>query len=101
MNLAKKQIAGCLLIAVWAVASCNAQELVPRRWSHLPIGVNFAGVGYVYTDADIAFDPVLKIEDAVMNVDTFPAKYIRTFEFAGKPARFDWILAYLNARWNG
>ena len=101
MYLAGKQIAGCLLIAVCAVTSSNSQELVPRRWSHLPLGVNFAGGGYIYTDADIAFDPVLRIEDAVMNVDTLPAKYIRSFEFAGKSARFDGIIAYQDARWNG
>jgi len=33
------------------------QALEPRRWSHLPVGANFVGVGYVYSEADILFDP--------------------------------------------
>jgi hypothetical protein len=34
-------------------------------------------------------------------MDTYPVKYIRTFEFAGKQARFDWMQAYQDARWSG
>jgi hypothetical protein len=41
-----------------------AQELEPRRWSHLPIGQNFASLIYARTEADISFDPELGIEDA-------------------------------------
>ena len=26
----------------------NAQDLEPRRWSHLPIGMNIVGAGYAY-----------------------------------------------------
>ena len=26
-------------------------EIAPRQWSHLPKGMNFAGVGYAYTEA--------------------------------------------------
>ena len=59
---------------------CFAQELEPRRWSHLPTGTNFAGGGYVYTEADISFDPVLRIENVEMEMHTLAVKYIRTFE---------------------
>ncbi|MCJ7538158.1 MAG: hypothetical protein MUO88_00710 [Desulfobacterales bacterium] len=45
---------------------CLAQELEPRRWSHLPTGTNFAGGGYSYTEADIFLDPVLRIENVEM-----------------------------------
>ena len=40
-----------------------SQELQPRRWSHLPTGLNFAGAGYVYTEADISDTPALRLED--------------------------------------
>jgi hypothetical protein len=33
------------------------QELEPRRWSHLPSGINFIGLGTAYTFGDINFDP--------------------------------------------
>ena len=89
------------LVAACLAASCQAQELVPRRWTHLPMGVNFAGGGYAYTKGDISFDPVLLIEGAEMDLHTFPFRYIRTFEFIGKSARVDVVQAYQDARWSG
>ena len=47
-----------------------SQELEPRRWSHLPVGANFATAGYVYTDADIFLDPALQIDDAHAEIHT-------------------------------
>jgi len=65
---------------------CFAQELEPRRWSHLPIATNFLGGGYSYTNADIFFDPVLRIENAKMEMHTWAAQYIRTIELFEKSA---------------
>ena len=92
--------AACLVIACLALP-CRAQELQPRRWGHLPIDTNFGGVGYAYTGADVAFDPVLLIEDVSLELHTLPLKYIRTFELAGKSARIDLVQAYQDAEWNG
>jgi hypothetical protein len=78
-----------------------AQELEPRRWSHLPTGKNFVGGGYVYTKAEIFFDPVLRIEDAEMEMHTWAFKYIRTFELLQKSARIDFTQGYQEGRWDG
>ena len=80
---------------------CFAQELEPRRWSHLPTGTNFAAGGYVYTEADISFDPVLRIENVEMEMHTLAVKYIRTFELFQKSARIDFIQGYQEGRWTG
>jgi hypothetical protein len=91
-----------VVIFAWAGAEiCRGQQLEPRRWSHLPIGSNFGGTGYAFTGADIAFDPVLKLDQVTMEMHTLPIKYIRCFEFAGKTARVDWIQAYQKASWEG
>jgi hypothetical protein len=95
------QLAAACLVAAYLALPCQAQELEPRRWGHLPVGGNFAGAGYAYTNADIAFDPVLLIEEVGLEKHTFPLKYIRSFELAGKSARVDWLQAYQDARWNG
>ena len=65
------------------------------------MGVNFAGVAYVYTDGDIAFDPVLELEDVTMELDTWAAKYIRTFELFNRSARVDIGQGYQEAKWKG
>ena len=91
----------CVFLIVGLPFFCLAQELEPRRWSHLPTGANFAGVGYAYTEADISFDPVLRIENGEMELHTWAAKYIRTFELFEKSARIDLVQGYQRGRWHG
>ena len=80
---------------------CLAQEIEPRRWSHLPIDTNFAGVGYYYTEADIYFDPALQIENAKMEMHTYAVKYLHTFELFQKSARIDFTQGFQEGRWEG
>ena len=80
---------------------CHADEIEPRRWTHLPINTSFIGGGYAYSDADISFDPVLKIEDGRMELNTWVAKYIRTFSLLNQMARLDILQAYQEGRWSG
>lgn len=80
---------------------CHAQDIEPRRWSHLPIGSNFIGGAYAYTTGDIFLDPVLKIEDGEFYLHTAAVKYIRSFEMLGKSARVDLTQAYQSGEWSG
>ena len=93
----------CLgVFSIWGLPFlCLAQDLEPRRWSHLPTGANFVGAGYAYTKADISFDPVLRIENGKMELHTWAARYIRTFELFEKSARIDLVQAYQRGRWHG
>lgn len=90
-----------VMAALASVTVLSAQELEPRRWGHLPLGSNFAGVGYIRTEGDIAFDPVLRLEDVEVELDTAALKYIHTFGLLGKSARFDLIQAYQDGGWTG
>lgn len=93
----------CLYVFIFLglALPCSAQDIEPRRWSHLPIGTSFAGGGYAHTEAGISFDPVLRIENAEVEMDTWAAKYIRTFELFEKSARVDFSQAYHEGRWSG
>jgi hypothetical protein len=77
------------LFVLCSFSASIAQELTPRRWSHLPIDTNIAGVGYVYTQADIFLDPVLQVEDLELEMNTVAFRYMRTLEFLGKSSRFE------------
>ncbi len=97
---------GLRIILLCAVASvvgslASAQDLEPRRWTHLPIDLNVLGGGYSYLEGDIAFDPVLEIDDTVVKNNTVAARYVRTFELFGTSARVDVTLPYRSARWTG
>ena len=59
-----------VLILISSLSPLAAQELDPRRWSHLPINTNFLGGAYAYTEGDISFDPALLIEDTEVRCAT-------------------------------
>ena len=80
---------------------CYALDPEPRKWNHVPMDTNFAGAAYVYTEADIFIDPVLKLEDVEMEMKTLGGVYIRTFELFGKSARIDLTQGYKEATWTG
>jgi hypothetical protein len=79
----------------------NAQDIEPRRWTALPVGLNVIGIGYAYTAGDIAFDPVLQIEEATADMQTVIASYSYSFGFLGRSARVDVIAPWKNADWQG
>ena len=87
-----------LLLAAWLV---HAQDIEPRRWSHLPIGANFAGAAYAYTTGEIYLEPELQIQNAQFDLQTIGVKYIRSFEFLGKSARVDLTQPYQIGHWSG
>ena len=96
-------MAWCMLpfiTCAWSL-SCRGQDIEPRRWSHLPIGSNFAGAGYAYTTGDIYFDPALKLEDVRFDLQTLAVKYIHSFEVFGKSARVDLSQTYQFGGWSG
>jgi len=90
-----------LLISFGLPEQVSAQDLEPRRWSHLPIGQNTVGVGYIYTEANIFFSPVWKITDGTARINSLGFTAIHSFELAGKSARFSLLLPYASGRWEG
>ena len=81
--------------------TAQAQDLEPRRWSHLPVGLNVLGIGTGWTEGDTLFDPVLRIEDTTFDLYTTGIGYVRTFDLYGKTARLDATLPYAMGRWEG
>ena len=99
--ITKRTFCLALLLVLASSATAGAQELEPRRWSHLPVAANFFGVGYAYADGELAFDPVLQIEDASVELHTTAIKYIRSFDLLGFSARVDLTGAYQDGTWKG
>ena len=89
-----------VLVLCWANISF-AQDLEPRRWSQMPSGLNFAGIGYGYIDGDIFFDPLLLVEEATFEMHRVGLFYVRSMSVLGKSARLDFTLPYVAGRWEG
>lgn len=79
----------------------QAQELQPRRWTHLPVGANFISAGAIYRDEGIEVDPTLELDDVTAEKYTSVVSYVRSFGLFGKSARVDVLLPYTSARWEG
>jgi hypothetical protein len=91
----------CIALSWCFVADAGAQDLEPRRWSHLPTGTNVIGMGAAWTDGDIFADPVARIEDATFEMYTLNSSYIRSYDWFGKSSRIDFRLPYSYGRWEG
>ena len=91
----------CLLILLGYSVHVQAQDLEPRRWSHMPVGINVLGVGGAGISGDILFDPVLLIEDATFDLYVGGLSYVRSFDLAGKTARIDVVMPFATGRWEG
>ncbi len=83
------------------LGQAHSQDLEPRRWTPLPPGLNVIGAGYVRTEGDVSFDPVLLVEDAEVSGHTAAISYVRSFAIAGKPARLDLVVPWQNMHWTG
>lgn len=91
----------CAATMLWLNSSCVAQELEIGRWNHLPVNQNFVTANYGHTDGDIAFDPLLRIENTSVAMDTWLLGYIRTFELFDKTARIEVRQAWQTGHWTG
>lgn len=90
-----------VLAIIVSLSPAYAMELAPLRWSHLPIGTNFAGVAFAQTEADIFIDPDLQLDNVEMDLDSWAGKYIRTFKLFEKSARIDLTQFYHEGKWTG
>jgi hypothetical protein len=90
-----------LLAFLLSSTAIIAQDIEPRRWTNLPLGVQAAGVGYVYSFGNVFFDPLLEVEDATVTAYTGIFSYIYPFRIGKKFARVDLFIPFSNALWEG
>lgn len=89
------------LLLLLASPALLAQDIEPRRWSHLPSNYSVLGGGFATTRGDVLFDPVLRIEDAKMELHAAVVSYVHAFAWLGKSARLDFTVPYVQGRWAG
>ena len=71
-----------------------AQELEPRAYSNLPMGLNFLAVGYAHSQGGLSTDPSLPLTDAHLKIDTGLLAYVRGVDLWGNSGKFDVIVPY-------
>jgi len=81
--------------------TADAQELEPRKYSNIPVGVNFVAVGYGYNQGNIFLDPALPVEDADATIHAAFVRYIRSFSLFGLPSKATVTAPWASGHWEG
>ena len=66
----------------------NAQDLEPRTYTNIPLGQNFVGVGYAYSDGEINPSPSVPLQDIELTMKGTVGAYVRSLDLWGKAGNF-------------
>ena len=91
---ASRASAAALLLGALFAPTAQAQELEPRAYSNLPMGLNFLALGYAHSKGGMSTDPSLPLTDAHLQIDTGVVAYVRAVDFWGRSGKFDVIAPY-------
>jgi hypothetical protein len=83
-----------LVLPTWSPATL-AQDIEPRAYSNIPLGVNFVGIGYSHSTGGLAADPSVPLEDADLRTDAMLFGYARAIEVGGQSGKVDVALPYV------
>lgn len=79
-----------LLVAAAALLPSRgapAQDLEPRLYTNVPLGMNFLGAGYGYSEGNVLFDPAVQLDNAAIEIDgpvLGAGRAVRLGPFSGK-----------------
>jgi hypothetical protein len=71
----------------------RSQQLEPRAYTNVPVGMNFLIAGYVQASGGYSADPALPLTNAHLKLQTPVLAYVRSLDVAGKSAKVDVVAA--------
>lgn len=81
-------------VLLLAPLAAQAQELEPKAYTNLPIGLNFLVGAYAHSRGGLATDPSLPVEDAHLQIHTGVLAYARSLDMWGRSGKFDVVAPY-------
>ena len=84
----------CVILILLRISPVYAQELEPRAYSNIPIGLNFVLAGYTYTGGGVLFDPAIPLKNANIKIHGSVLAYARSIKIGGMSGKIDMILPY-------
>lgn len=90
-----------LLLFPGSIGTAIAQQLEPRAYAPAPIGLNFVGVGLLYSTGGVVTDPSLPVDNVRARVYAVPPYYGRTFGLFGRLASATLAVPYAWAHVEG
>ena len=71
-----------------------AQDLEPRAYTNIPVGINFLVAGYAYSSGGVLFDPAVPLENAHIKIHGSVFAYARSIKVGQMSGKVDMILPY-------
>jgi hypothetical protein len=71
-----------------------AQDLEPRSYSNIPVGMNFAIAGYAYSSGEVSTDSSVPLDDGRVRSNYALLAYARSLDVFGKSGKIDVTLPY-------
>jgi hypothetical protein len=94
-RLKQKPFTISLFIASVLFASHTlGNDVEPRLYSNVPVGVNFVSIGYGNSQGEVTFDSSVPLDDGDGDVDSLFLSYSRGLDIAGKSALLSIALPY-------
>ncbi len=72
-----------------------AQQLEPRSYSNIPVGLNFMIAGYTYASGGVLFDPTVPLENGNIKIHGSVIAYARSIKIGHMSGKIDMIIPYL------
>ena len=92
---------GVLALVLLAPVTAAAQDLEPRALTNVPVGWNFAALGYRYATGNILLDPAIPIEDLSSRVHTVVGGYVRSLSLFGLSSKLAVLVPLASGSWEG
>jgi hypothetical protein len=77
-----------------AATAARAQDIEPRAYSNAPIGVNFLGVGYAFTQGSLPTNPSLPLTDSHLTTSNALLGYGHVFDLWSQSAKVNVVAPY-------
>jgi len=77
------------------------QDLEPRFFSQVPVGMNFAAVSVMNMEGGVQFDQATTIEDATGQIQGVGAGYVRTLGILGASSKLSVVIPVMWGDWQG
>jgi len=83
-----------ILILLINLSTVLAQELEPRAYTNIPVGLNFVVAGYSYAAGGVLFDPSIPLENAKIKTHGALLAYARSVKIGSMSGKVDIIIPY-------
>jgi hypothetical protein len=96
MKLRCSRIGAVLAVTAFALMAWEAcgQDLEPRTYSNIPVGLNFLIAGYGYSVGGVVTDPSFPLEDGDIQIHSTVLAYARAVDVWGTSGKFDVVLPF-------